>query len=160
MEATAVSTIVSIMIFLFSAALVISGWTIIYTNAGKIANRSERFSQISSINNDIRQLSTEALIYWNETHLKSKKDTYILTSQLFSLKTNSIKSRISSLKNPPNTTEEIVKLRRSITLDAESPYKVSNDHKIEKLEIIISSCDDICSLLLLDHESLRKSDNY
>ena len=149
------------MLFLASTAFMIIGWSVIYSNGGKLASRAEFFSKISGIANDVRNVSKESIEYWCANHTESHPSLQRLKSNFFIAQISSIQQRIQSCEiDDTEVTKSLTALRRSITLDSERPSEVPPEQKSDKIAEIIDSSNWLIDTLEQHHAQRTKHDTH
>ena len=156
MEQMLVSTIVSVMVFLGSAAIALMGWQVIFRNAKKLASRNELFNRKSRIIEQLNSISSSALLYWTSSN-SSTLSKNLLQTELFIIQLEDLKNQIANIPefSDLDLSTETTALRKSITLDAEQPNSVSIERKREKIALITSCSTEIKQKLRIAFERLK-----
>lgn len=156
MEQLLVGTIVSVLIFLSSAALVMYGWGVIFDNAKRISSRNETFSRKRALIDDISKLSESAIDYWSMDLDSKDKAKCLMMADVFTIKIQSLKrkiNRITRLGLPLELGDTLKDFRKNITLNAEKMYSLNHDDKRDRIANIISLTDNLILDISLTFEN-------
>jgi hypothetical protein len=156
MEQLLVGTIVSVLIFLSSAALVMFGWGVIFENAKKISSRNEMFARKRTLIEDISKLSESAVGFWSADMSPANKVQCLMMADIFTIKIQSLKRRINQIVKfglnlqPDDTLKD---LRKNITLNAESMYALPHEEKRDRIANIIELTDSLILHVSLTYDA-------
>lgn len=159
MEAVAVGTIINILTFLASAAILMYGWGVIYENAQRISFRNEVFSRKRALISDIDALTKNSIELWSINE-GIPRHNVLQKLELYVIQIESIKNTLKDLRElglEITYADTIKDFRKNITLSAENLNQLSTDEKSNRISNIVEISNELKGALSIGFRNLFKS---